>query len=160
MVVTTDLVWKWTWGKSIGDVRGNEIEVCLAQDICPALSSWVEAHNTRMHLVLMYLPGCQGNMGIDAEAMWPTLDLLGINRSSLSSTKAFDYFGALGGLFPYVKPVDLLLTSVMSELIVGQWGVAHGGMAKKYCRPGQYPQQATGKRMAWNSLFALVSKGA
>lgn len=84
--------------------------------------------------------------------MWPTLDLLGINRFSLSSTKAFDYFGALGGLFPYVKPADLLLTSVMSELIARQWGVALSGMAKKYYRQGQCPQQATGKRVAWTSL--------
>ncbi|KAK7828488.1 hypothetical protein U0070_008997, partial [Myodes glareolus] len=52
-----------------------------------------------------------------------------------------------------------LASSRATELIARQWGVAHSGMAKKYCRQGQCLQQATGKRVAWNSLFPLVSRG-
>lgn len=89
-------------------------------------------------------------MDIEVYAVWPHLTCLGLAGPLLSSSNAFDYFGALGGLFSLLL-MDLLLTSVLSELIARQWGVIGGGMAKRYCRKGQYPQQVRG----WHGVLFL-----
>lgn len=81
----------------------------------------------------------------------PHLTCLGLAAPLLSSVKAFDYFWALGGLFPYEKPTDLLPTSIMSELIALQWGVSHGGMAKTYSMEGQCPPQVS----CWHGILSL-----